>query len=105
MLSDEKFQKHIGPTWLTYYFGPEHKMEEKIILEENEYSEEDMSRKVGNVVSVYAPNSQQMKEMQSKIQDMVVNKRSSSLIRKGSSFTSDKSGGGGPYNPYVGSTT
>ena len=57
MLADENFQKHLGQTWLTYYFGPERKLEEKIILEENEYSEAENHQSASYVVSVYAPNS------------------------------------------------
>lgn len=34
MLSEEKFLKELGDQMIIYYFGPEKKIEEKIILEE-----------------------------------------------------------------------
>jgi hypothetical protein len=54
MLVEEDFLKYLGENMLTYYFGPERKIEDKIIIEEPSESNNDYTLRKG---SVYAPTS------------------------------------------------
>jgi hypothetical protein len=54
MLFEEKFLKEMGDRMVAYYFGPEKKICEKTILEENSEESQEQSLRKG---SVYVPNS------------------------------------------------
>ena len=58
MLFEEHFLKYLGDNMLTYYFGPEKKIEDKTIIEEtSEPSSNDVKNRDHSVYSVYAPSS------------------------------------------------
>lgn len=70
MLFDENFLKYLGDNMLTYYFGPERKIEDKTIIEEaSEPSSTNLDPKPTSVYSVYAPNSTEYIEMQTRIKE------------------------------------
>lgn len=54
LVEEEDFIKFLGENMLTYYFGPERKIEEKTIIEDASESSMDYSLRKG---SVYAPSS------------------------------------------------
>lgn len=70
MLFEERFLKELGESMIIYYFGPEKRISEKIIMEENsEQSNNDIEpRKHG---SLYNPTSKDLIEIQGRIKKIV----------------------------------
>jgi hypothetical protein len=59
MLVEEKFLKELGDQMIIYYFGPEKKIEEKIILEEtSEISNQENGP--GRISSLYDPSARDL---------------------------------------------
>jgi hypothetical protein len=80
MLFEENFLKYLGENMLTYYFGPERKIEDITIIEEtSELSNNEGNRKY-SVYSVYAPSSNEYIEMQTRIKEMVEQERKNKKI-------------------------
>lgn len=77
MLVEEDFLKYLGENMLTYYFGPERKIEDIIIIEEPSESNNDYTLRKG---SVYAPTSNEYIEMQNRIREIVEQERKKKKI-------------------------
>lgn len=64
MLFEDDFLKELGDMMITYYFGPEKKILEKIILEENSEDSQERGIRKG---SVFIPNSSELIEIQGRL--------------------------------------
>ena len=69
MLFEDKFLKELGDPLITYYFGPEKKMDRKIILEDA--SEQSVPEEPMRAGSLYDPKASDLAEMQGRIKQMV----------------------------------
>jgi hypothetical protein len=75
MLFEEDFLKYLGDHMLTYYFGPERKIEDKTIIEDpSEPSTNEVGRKY-SVYSVYNPSSNEYIDMQNRIRETLALER------------------------------
>jgi hypothetical protein len=70
MLFEEPFLKELGEAMIIYYFGPEKRISEKIIMEENseQSNTENEPRKHG---SLYNPTSKDLLDIQGRIRKIV----------------------------------
>lgn len=91
MLFEENFLKYLGENMLTYYFGPERKIEDKTIIEEtSEASSNDLTNRKVSVYSVYAPNSHEYIEMSTRIRETLEAERNSKKIGVPDIFKKDR---------------
>lgn len=91
MLFEENFLKYLGENMLTYYFGPERKIEDKTIIEEtSEPSSNDLNNRKVNVYSVYAPNSHEYIEMSTRIKETLEAERNNKKIGVPDIFKKDR---------------
>lgn len=89
MLTEENFLKYLGDNMLTYYFGPEKKIEDKTIIDESQQGGNDQPRKL-SVYSVYAPTSHELIDLQSRIKDIVAENSKNKKIDLPQIFKKDR---------------